>query len=73
MMIVGSWVSDTVLGGRRWPVIVVAGTVNGIVLVILASTEVFPTNRAGRWFVSCSRTLVDSESMLILVSFSFTT
>lgn len=45
-----AWLSDTVLRGRRWPMLVVGSTVSCIVCLILGSTPVFPGgNRAGRW------------------------
>ncbi|KAF2807568.1 MFS general substrate transporter [Mytilinidion resinicola] len=46
-----AWSSDTWLGGRRWPMLVLGGVVNGIVCVLLGSTPVFPKNRAFRWFL----------------------
>uniref|UniRef100_A0A0B7K2K8 Major facilitator superfamily (MFS) profile domain-containing protein n=1 Tax=Bionectria ochroleuca TaxID=29856 RepID=A0A0B7K2K8_BIOOC len=46
-----AWSSDTWLRGRRWPMLVVGSTVAAIVDLTLASTSVFPENRAGRWFL----------------------
>ncbi|CAH0027643.1 unnamed protein product [Clonostachys rhizophaga] len=46
-----AWSSDTWLRGRRWPMLVVGSTVAAIVDPTLASTSVFPGNRAGRWFL----------------------
>lgn len=73
LMLTGSWASDTIFRGRRWPTIVICGTVNGIALVILAATPVFPTHRAFRWFVSYSFTYCSYTGGDSLVSYSSTT
>lgn len=44
-----AWASDTVFGGRRWPLLVLGSSLSAIVFLTLASTPVFPENRAGRW------------------------
>ncbi|KAJ4998472.1 Pantothenate transporter liz1 [Colletotrichum sp. SAR 10_66] len=44
-------ISDTWLKGRRWPMLVVGGVVTGIVCILLATTPVFPQNKAFRWFL----------------------
>ena len=46
-----AWTSDTILKGRRWPMIVLGAGVNFIVCVALAATPVFPEHKAGRWFL----------------------
>lgn len=49
LTILMAWSSDTFLQGRRWPVLVFASTSAAIIFLSLASTPVFPENRAGRW------------------------
>lgn len=44
-----AWASDTVFGGRRWPLLVIGSTLSAVVFLTLASTTVFPENRSGRW------------------------
>ncbi|VUC26088.1 unnamed protein product [Clonostachys rosea] len=46
-----AWTSDTFLKGRRWPPMVFGCTLNAIVVLILAATPVFPSNKVGRWFL----------------------
>ncbi|OBT60938.1 hypothetical protein VE03_09275 [Pseudogymnoascus sp. 23342-1-I1] len=46
-----AWSSDTWLGGRRWPMLVLGGVINGVVCILLGATPVFPKNRAFRWFL----------------------
>ncbi|CDK29083.1 unnamed protein product [Kuraishia capsulata CBS 1993] len=50
------WISDTLCRGRRWPPIVVAGTVTFVVCIILGSTPVYPENRAFRFFLYLNTT-----------------
>ncbi|KAF7557291.1 hypothetical protein G7Z17_g792 [Cylindrodendrum hubeiense] len=51
LTLIFAWLSDTVLRGRRWPLIVVGGVVTSVVCFILAATPVFPKHRAFRWFL----------------------
>ncbi|KAI8225917.1 Pantothenate transporter liz1 [Colletotrichum sp. SAR 10_96] len=51
LTLVFAWSSDTWLKGRRWPMLVVGGVVTGIVCILLATTPVFPQNKAFRWFL----------------------
>ncbi|KAL4787133.1 major facilitator superfamily domain-containing protein [Aspergillus varians] len=44
-----AWASDTILGGRRWPILVIGSSSAAVVFLTLGSTPVFPENRAGRW------------------------
>jgi len=46
-----AWSSDTILKGRRWPMLILGASVNFVVCVLLAATPVFPSNRAFRWFL----------------------
>lgn len=46
-----AWASDTVFKGRRWPMLVLGGAINFVVCILLASTPVFPKDRAFRWFL----------------------
>ncbi|EXJ89611.1 hypothetical protein A1O3_02678 [Capronia epimyces CBS 606.96] len=46
-----AWASDTICKGRRWPMLLVGATVNFVVCILLATTPVFPKNRAFRWFL----------------------
>lgn len=45
------WISDTVLRGRRWPPIVVAGIIGFVVNICLAALPVFPNDRGFRFFL----------------------
>ncbi|OJJ00720.1 hypothetical protein ASPVEDRAFT_885207 [Aspergillus versicolor CBS 583.65] len=44
-----AWTSDTLLHGRRWPLLVLGSTSAAIIFLTLGSTPVFPAHRAGRW------------------------
>ncbi|KAF2815362.1 MFS general substrate transporter [Mytilinidion resinicola] len=46
-----AWASDTIFKGRRWPMLILGATVNFIVCILLATTPVFPKNKAFRWFL----------------------
>ncbi|KAF7551917.1 hypothetical protein G7Z17_g4680 [Cylindrodendrum hubeiense] len=46
-----AWSSDTFLKGRRWPPMVFGCTLNAVIVLILATTPVFPANKVGRWFL----------------------
>ncbi|KAI1621761.1 major facilitator superfamily domain-containing protein [Exophiala viscosa] len=46
-----AWASDTIFKGRRWPMLILGGAVNFVVCILLATTPVFPKNRAFRWFL----------------------
>lgn len=48
------WLSDTVLRGRRWPPIFVAGIVAFVVNICLGATPLYPENRAFRFFLYCN-------------------
>ncbi|EGV66386.1 MFS general substrate transporter [Yamadazyma tenuis ATCC 10573] len=45
------WWSDTALKGRRWPPIVLAGVISFVVMILLASTPVYPDNKGFRFFL----------------------
>lgn len=49
--LVSGWLSDTVLRGRRWPPLVVAGVWGFVVNIILGATPVFPSDRGFRFFL----------------------
>ncbi|VUC25744.1 unnamed protein product [Clonostachys rosea] len=51
LMLIFAWLSDSVLRGRRWPLLVVGGIVTSAVCFTLAATPVFPQNKAFRWFL----------------------
>ncbi|KAF1952909.1 hypothetical protein CC80DRAFT_518534 [Byssothecium circinans] len=46
-----AWSSDTWLKGRRWPMLVLGGAINVVVRILLATTLMFPQQRAFRWFL----------------------
>lgn len=48
------WLSDTVLRGRRWPPIILAGIVAFVVNICLGATPLYPNNRAFRFFLYCN-------------------
>lgn len=48
------WLSDTVLRGRRWPPIIVAGCVAFAINICLGATPLYPHNRAFRFFLYCN-------------------
>ena len=41
-MFLFGWLSDTVLRGRRWPALFIGPAINFVVVVLLATTPVFP-------------------------------
>ncbi|CAH0027228.1 unnamed protein product [Clonostachys rhizophaga] len=51
LMLIFAWLSDSVLRGRRWPLLVVGGIITSAVCFTLAATPVFPQNKAFRWFL----------------------
>ncbi|EXJ80744.1 hypothetical protein A1O3_07028 [Capronia epimyces CBS 606.96] len=46
-----SYMSDSILRGRRWPFLLLCQGVMAVVSILLATTPVFPHNRAFRWFL----------------------
>lgn len=48
------WLSDTILKGRRWPPILIAGLVACFVNICLGATPLYPDNRAFRFFLYCN-------------------
>ncbi|KAJ5291876.1 hypothetical protein N7478_001127 [Penicillium angulare] len=59
-----AWASDTVFGGRRWPLLVIGSTLSTVVFLTLASTPVFPENRSGRWALYYLTGLTQSGSSM---------
>ncbi|EGV66527.1 hypothetical protein PSN45_002868 [Yamadazyma tenuis] len=45
------WWSDTMLKGRRWPPIVLAGVVSFVVMILLAATPLYPDHQGFRFFL----------------------
>ncbi|ORY34542.1 major facilitator superfamily transporter [Naematelia encephala] len=46
-----SWISDSLPGSQRWPILAFASTMGIIFPIALAATPVHPKNRASRWVI----------------------
>ncbi|PLB52044.1 MFS general substrate transporter [Aspergillus steynii IBT 23096] len=56
--------SDTWLKGRRWPMLILASSIQAIVCILLATTPVFPHPKTFRWFLYYQTGWLEASSTL---------